>query len=72
MLSNCVIQWIALSTFSIAREPQTYFRSPPLSLRKKRPLPADYLVNNWSEIGLWSRTLSALIDPVHKVVANLT
>ena len=66
------IQWIALSTFWIACEPQTYFRSSPLSLRKKRLLPADYLFNNWGEIGLWSRTLSALIDPVHKVVANLT
>ena len=66
------IQWIALSTFWIACEPQTYFRSSPLSLRRKRLLPAHYLFNNWSEIGLWSRTLSALTDPAHKIVANLT
>ena len=32
----------------------------------------DYLFNSWGEIGLWSRTLSALTDPAHKVVANLT
>ena len=66
------IQWIALSTFWIACEPQTYFRSSPLSLPEKASAPRRLSVQHLKRDCLWSRTLSALTDPAHKVVANLT